>query len=426
MLDVLSTYHYIIIFASIIIISYFFNSFSKSSGIPSVLMLIALGMIIGFYVPWQNKFSFILEVLGTVGLILIVLDGALGLKLLKNKVFIIFKSFLVSVVTLGGTSYFSALFLNEFFKIDLYISLLLTVPLSILSSAILLPSIDSVEENKREFLIYESTFSDIVGIIVFYTVLGLLNPINEKAGAYGFIIGDLVGTTAFSIVVSYFLIYVFQKLKGQAKLFLLISVLMILYAFGEMLNLSSLIIILMFGLILNNYKLFFRGFLFNLIDNEEKTLGIIEDFKIVTLESAFVIRTFFFILFGWSIQLGDLFNLNSFIIGAAIVFIIFLVRSITLLLFSRTVKINEITPELFLAPRGLLTILLFYAIPKDFLGSAINFEGVFLYVIIICSLIMTWSLIKEKKRLEIQEQEAFEILDREEGDCNNNEKSQEQ
>ena len=74
MLEVLSTYHYIIIFASVIIVSYFFNSFSKSSGVPSVLMLIGLGMVIGFYVPWQNKFSFILEVLGTVGLILIVLE----------------------------------------------------------------------------------------------------------------------------------------------------------------------------------------------------------------------------------------------------------------------------------------------------------------------------------------------------------------
>ena len=425
MLGVLSTYHYIIIFASIIILSYFFNSFSKSSGVPSVLMLIALGMIIGFYVPWQNKFSFILEVLGTVGLILIVLDGALGLKLLKNKVFIIFKSLLVSIVTLGGTSYLAALFLSQFFKIDLYISLLLTAPLSILSSAILLPSIDSVEENKREFLIYESTFSDIVGIIVFYTVLGLVNPEKEGGGAYGFIIGDLVGTTIFSILISYFLIYVFQKLKGQAKLFLLISVLMILYAFGEMLNLSSLIVILMFGLILNNYKLFFRGVLFKLIDNEEKTLGVIEDFKTVTLESAFVVRTFFFILFGWSIQLEDLFNLNSFLIGASIVFIIFFVRSITLFLFSRTVKIKEITPELFLAPRGLLTILLFYAIPKGLLRSEINFGGVFLYVIIICCLIMTWTLIKEKKKLEIQEQEDFECLDPEEG-YNNYEKSQEQ
>ena len=39
---------------------------------------------------------------------------------------------------------------------------------------------------------------------------------------------------------------------------------------------------------------------------------------------------------------------------------------------------------------------------------------------------MTWALIKEKKRLKIQEQEAFEILNPEEGDYNNNEKSQEQ
>ena len=425
MLEFLSTYHFIIIFASVIIVSYFFNSFSKSSGIPSVLMLIALGMIIGLYIPWQNKFSFILEVLGTVGLILIVLDGALGLKLLRNKVLIIFKSLLVSVFTLGGTSYLAALFLNRFFEIDVFVSLLITIPLSILSSAILLPSIGSVEENKREFLIYESTFSDIVGIIVFYTVLGLVDPASETEGGYGFIVGDLIGTTVFSIVISYFLIYVFQKLQGQEKLFLLISVLMILYAFGEMLNLSSLIIILMFGIILNNYKLFFRGALFKLIDNEQKNLRIVDDFKIVTLESSFVVRTFFFILFGWSIQLGDLFNLTSFLIGISIVLIIFVVRSIALFLFSRTIKTKDIIPELFLAPRGLLTILLFYAIPKDLLGNEIDFEGVFLYVIIICCLIMTWTLIKEKNKIEIQEQEDFECLDLDE-DGIPHEKHQEQ
>ena len=219
MLEFLSTYHFIIIFASIIIVSYFFNSFSKSSGIPSVLMLIALGMIIGLYIPWQNKFSFILEVLGTVGLILIVLDGALGLKLLRNKVLIICKSLLVSVFTLGGTSYLAALFLNRFFEIDVFVSLLVTIPLSILSSAILLPSIDSVEENKREFLIYESTFSDIVGIIVFYTVLGLVDPASETGGGYGFIVGDLIGTTVFFYSNFLFFDLCFSKTTGTRKTF---------------------------------------------------------------------------------------------------------------------------------------------------------------------------------------------------------------
>ena len=117
MFDVLSTNHYIIIFSSIIIISYFFNSYSKKTGVPSVLMLIVLGMIFGFYMEFQNRFSFILEVLGTVGLILIVLEGALGLKLLKNNVPIIFKSFAVSAVTLGGTSYLGALLLNSIFHL---------------------------------------------------------------------------------------------------------------------------------------------------------------------------------------------------------------------------------------------------------------------------------------------------------------------
>ena len=413
MFDVLSTNHYIIIFSSIIIISYFFNSYSKKSGVPSVLMLIILGMVFGFYMEFQDRFSFILEVLGTVGLILIVLEGALGLKLLKSNIPIIFKSFAVSAVTLGGSSYLGALLLNSIFQLETEVSLLITVPPSIL-----LPSIGSIEENKREFLIYESTFSDIIGIIIFYAVLGLTMSKNVFIPEYGFIISNLFGTTLFSVIISFLLIYIFQKLTGQAKLFLLISVLMILYAFAEMLNFSSLIIILMFGLILNNYKLFFKGALSRLVENEEKIESIIDDFKIVTLESSFVVRTFFFIIFGWSIKIIDLFDLKSLIIGITIVLIIFSVRMVTLLVFSKTTRVKNITPELFLAPRGLLTILLFYSIPRSLLPSNINFEGVFLYVIIICCLIMTWSLIDEKKKNELKENEDFEILDVEDTESN--------
>ena len=408
MFDALTTYHYIIIFASIIITSYFFNSFSKKSGVPSVLMLICLGFIINIYTTFQDKFDFVLEVLGTVGLILIVLDGALGLRLLRDKVGTILKSFFVSLITLVCTAYFGALFLNYFFEIQILHALLLTTPLSILSSAILLPSIGSLKDNKREFLIYESTFSDIIGIIVFVTVLSFISPDAENSRVYGFILSNLIGTTVFSVFISYFLIYLFQKLKGEAKLFLLISVLMILYAFSEMLNLSSLIIILVFGLMLNNYKLFFKGFLSSLIVGDQKILEIIDDFKVVTLESSFVVRTFFFILFGWSININDLLDLKSFLIALSIVVIIYLVRCVALLIFSLTLRFEKILPELFLAPRGLLTILLFFTIPEGLIDSDLNFEGVFLYVIIICSIIMALILVNEKKKEGIEIGEGSE------------------
>ena len=59
--------------------------------------------------------------------------------------------------------------------VEILNALLHTIPLSILSSAIILPSIDNLDEDRREFMIYESTFSDIIGIVGFYSVLTMLD-----------------------------------------------------------------------------------------------------------------------------------------------------------------------------------------------------------------------------------------------------------
>ena len=409
-----TTYHYILIFASTVIISYFFNSYSKKSGIPAVLMLITLGVVVGVSTgKWDVKYDFILKVFGTVGLILIVLEAALDLKLLKEKVGVIIKSLAVSIIGLGFTSYISAFLLSSLIAdFELIQALLVTIPLSILSSAIILPSIEDLEEEKKEFMIYESTFSDILGIISFYAILSMNQTTSETSEVYGFILSNLMGTIVFSVIVSYILIYIFQNLKGHAKLFLLISVLLVLYALGKMMHLSSLIIILIFGLILNNYKLFFRGFLKDFII-EKKIENILDDFKLVTVESAFVVRTFFFILFGWSISFNKLTNLKSFLFAIGILSIIYIVRAIVLFVFNGTLKIKKISLELFLAPRGLITILLFYAIPKELLSEGISniVGGILLYVILISCLVMTWSMIREKRKLEKQEEEDFEVLE---------------
>jgi hypothetical protein len=54
-------------------------------------------------------------------------------------------------------------------------------------------------------------------------------------------------------------------------------------------------------------------------------------------------------------------------------------------------------PQLFIAPRGLITVLLFYAIPEE--AKIETFEpGILLFVIIGTSLIMTAAMIYDKKR----------------------------
>ncbi len=407
MFEALSTYHLIIIFSVTVIISYFFNLYAKKSGVPAVLMLIGLGVVINYLLRFSGipkpDLLPILEVLGVVGLILIVLEAALDLQLVKEKTSLIVKSFLVAILGLVGTSYLSAYSLTLLLNIDLLIALLYTIPLSILSSAIILPSIDSLDLEKREFMIYESTISDILGIVAFYSVLTMLGSDNSDS-IYGEMFGNLILTVIFSIILSYILIYIFQNIKGHVKLFLLIAILLLLYAVGKMFHLSSLIIILIFGVILNNYKVFFRGNLMKIL-NKERVEEVLDDMKVITAETAFVVRTFFFIIFGWSVYLGSLLNLKVIGIGLIIIFIIYCVRGVLLFLFSGT----DIVPQLFLAPRGLITILLFFAIPEN-LSIGHEIQGVLLFVILVTCLIMSWSLISYNKRVEEYENEE-ELVD---------------
>ena len=325
-MDFLDSYGLIIVFSLTIIVSYFFNLYAKKSGVPAVLMLIGLGIIIHYGLLLFGEKSLDLarplEVLGVIGLILIVLEAALDLRLQKEKASLIIKSFLVALLGLGGTVYLASLSLSYFLDIDFLNAMLYTIPLSILSSAIILPSIDDLDEEKREFMIYESTFSDIIGIVGFYSVLTMLGS-SSSEGVYGEVFGNLALTVLFSVIISYILICVFQNIKGHVKLFLLISILLLLYAVGKMFHLSSLIIILIFGIILNNYKLFFKGVLGKLV-NMERVEDVLDDMKVITAETSFVVRTFFFILFGWSVSLISLLSFNVIGLGLLILFIIYL------------------------------------------------------------------------------------------------------
>ena len=378
-------------------------------------MLIGLGIVINYVLRFSGvvkpNLLPILEILGVVGLILIVLEAALDLQLLKEKIGLITKSFLVALLGLGGTAYLAALTLNFLMGVEVLSGLLYTIPLSVLSSAIILPSIDDLDDDKREFMIYESTFSDIVGIIGFYSVLTMVgSPSGESVS--GEVFGNLALTVILSIIISYILIYVFQNIKGHVKLFLLIAILLLLYAIGKMFHLSSLIIILIFGIILNNYKVFFRGVLMKLL-NEEKVGGVLGDMKIITAESAFVVRTFFFIIFGWFTDLGSLLSFKVIGIGLVVLVIIYIVRVIILFLFNG----KDIITRLFLAPRGLITILLFFSIPDGVVEYTTHedLRAVLLFVILISCLIMTWSMITYKNKiLKIQENEEAELLEGEE------------
>ena len=420
----MSTYTIIIGIALIIIISYIFNIISKKTNIPSVLMLIILGIIISTGLAFSNTnivdLRTHLGVLGNIGLIMIVLEASLDLKLRKDKIKLIIKSILVALIGLIVIAVTIAIIIQVFLDINFFNAMIFATPLSIMSSAIIIPSVNGLSEEKKEFLIYEGTFSDIFGIMLFYFLLG--NAGNSSITSIGVdVFANIFIAIIFTVIASYALIFIFQKLKSEVKLFLLIAVLTLIFAVGKLMHMPSLslLMILVFGIILNNRDLFFRKKLKKYI-NEDVVSEITKDFKVLTFETAFVVRTFFFVVFGMTIILSTLLSFKVWIITILILGTIYGSRYLLLRLFNG----KDIKPELYIAPRGLITILLFFAIPQKYLAVELE-SGVLLLTILATAGIMAWALIKnakEKKELHEKPEPESEniILEEVESTENNN------
>ncbi|MDX5321576.1 MAG: cation:proton antiporter [Bacteroidota bacterium] len=385
----------IIIVCSLIILSYVFNLISKRTKIPSVLMLIGCGMSLKygfeyFDVGWDVPMSF-LQILGTVGLILIVLEGTFDLHLEKQKKRMIISALLVSVLLLLLSSFTITYLIQYFTDSDFRSAFLYGLSLSVISSAIVIPSVETLPLEKKEFMIYESVFSDIIGIMIF-NLVAFSHP-NEGISWYKPI--TEIGLTIIVSIVGAVLLFIFMdRITLKVKFLFLLAMITLFYSLGKLMHLSSLLLIFFFGLILNNSRLVFEnkfGAWFKY--NWENTHNVLREFKVITLEFSFVVRTLFFMVFGFSMNLALLGSEQIIIAGSIIVLIFILMRLINLSIFLK----SRVFPEVLIAPRGLITITLFYSIPEEY--KIANFdEGILFFTILATSVLMMIGLMAYRER----------------------------
>ena len=131
-----------------------------------------------------------------------------------------------------------------------------------------------------------------------------------------------VVTLAKAVIVSYVLVYVLQKITSSVKLFLSVAVLLLIYSIQKLLHLSPLVLILIFGLMLNNHRIFFPNWTSKMkrlqwlpspakLLDDHRMHELHRDYHLLTLETAFVIRTFFFVLFGMTVSLVSVTDCTS-------------------------------------------------------------------------------------------------------------------
>lgn len=400
MTQFIDPYWLLILLSSLIIVSYVFELIAKKTNIPSVLMLMGTGILIQqlsvrFVNLQEIPLDSVLEIVGILGLIMIVLEAALDLKLSKEKWPMIWRAFAIAFVLLIITSFLTASVIAYFMHIKFENALLLAVPLSIMSSAIIIPSVGHLTHEKKEFMIYEATFSDILGIVFFYMIVDAVET-SSYTKAIAESVYQIAITIVISVVLAYFLVYLLQKILKQVNYFLVFAILILVYAIGKTFHLSALIVILVFGIIVNNKNIFFTGRFKRFIDPVSYN-RILKNMKIFTNQTAFLVRTYFFVIFGTTIYLGAFTNPSLYTITGIILVLLYLMRFINLNLFLH----SEIFPELFIAPRGLITILLFFAIPEEYLVERFEQDLIFM-IIIATNLIMMAALMIKTGKTDIK------------------------
>ncbi|WP_301102397.1 hypothetical protein [Propionivibrio sp.] len=182
------TYQAIFVASMFLLLAFGIERISRIVGLPSVVVLIATGLVgkpvLAAFDLTIAGIDTAVPVIGTVGLVLIVLEGALDIELRRERLQAAAKAFVMAGAGFVACTAAFASMAVVTLTLPWFQATLLAVPFAVISSAVAIPSSAFLPPSGREFVVYESSVSDILGVMVFFallnsdgTMLGILNSL---------------------------------------------------------------------------------------------------------------------------------------------------------------------------------------------------------------------------------------------------------
>ncbi|MFZ9388264.1 MAG: hypothetical protein ACO25B_10310 [Chitinophagaceae bacterium] len=373
----------IIISATLLLIAYLFEITAHRVKSPSVILMLLLGwcmqQIIHLFHVEIPDLNVILPIFGTVGLILIVLEGALELEVTREKTALIKKSLLAA---LGPMLLLMFAMGFAFYKAghgSFQDSLANAIPLCVISSAIAIPSVRFLPASKKEFVVFESSLSDILGVMLFNFV-ALNHEISFES--VELFLAQILIILAVTVISTIGIGYLMTRIRYHIKYIPILLIIILVYALSKLIHLPGLVFVLVSGMVLGNIRQIplkqkWKRWMHTSLLSENITR-----FKEITVEFTFLVRVIFFVTFGFLIKTEEVINPDTIGWAVGIVTAIYLFRALFLRLFQM-----PLLPLVYIAPRGLITILLFYLIPETSRIPIVN-KSLIIQVILLTVLVM--------------------------------------
>ena len=344
----------------IIFAAHFFTALFERTRFPDVLPLIFIGILIGplFGILSPDDFGYVGPLLSAVALVLMLFEGGSHLTLdtlktsLKDCVVLTLATFIFTVLITTGIAYY-------IMENDLMPALFIGVVLGSISPAVVVPIVRMLDlsENTKSTLVVESAITDVLSIII---ALGIMKTFQAGHKTLMEFIGtNLIATMAMSLAVGFGGAVIWSTILEKIRkfpntIFTSLAFIFLLYGLSEILGYSGPISVLIFGVVLANSKKIPLSIVQKFGADHLTEFTSIE--KTLFSEVIFLVKTFFFIFLGMSIQFG---NSKILFIGILLTILIYGGRLLlSRLLISRETPISEAAMISFIIPKGLATAVL--------------------------------------------------------------------
>lgn len=323
----------VLIFIGLLVfLAHLFVQMFEKTKVPDILYLIIIGVIIGPILKLirPEDFGKVGHIFSTVALVVILFEGGLetSFELLKKAfrgtMLLSIASFFITAALLSAIFYFFKFF-------DLKYSILISSILAGPAPAIVIPLSRQLKlsDKAKTTLTLESVLGEALCILITLAIFESIEMNEMMTGkAIGRIFSSFFVASVLGIAAGYFWSIILNKVRElRNAIFTTPAFTLILYGLCDLLGFSGPIGVLAFGVTLCNVKLIKIPIL-----SERIKLNPIEHNEIEKMffgEIVFMLKTFFFVYLGLSIQFTNMF---SFFTAILIIAVILLTRIISVLI----------------------------------------------------------------------------------------------
>lgn len=378
----------ILVVGALIFVAHAFTGLFSRTRVPDVLLLTLIGILLGpvLHVVAPANFGAIGPVFTTVTLVILLFEAGLSLDLdiLRGAVREISSltsvNFLLTMIGVGMTAHW-------LFGLTLPFAFMLGAIIGSTSPAVIVPLTRRLHmaQSSKTILFLESAVSDVLSVVV---AIGFMDSYRMGKLHPGTMIGQIAATLTMSAAAGVAAAFLWSALLRRIRalensMFTTPAFVFVLFGVLELLGFSGYVGAVAFGAVLGNIEVFHgMAWLRRYLPSEPITLD--EPERVFLGEVVFLLKTFFFVYVGVSIQFTDY---RIIYIGLVLTALIFLIRIPAAYIgLARTTSVRDASLVAIMSPKGLAAVVLASIplerhLPNGETLQAITYSVVFLSIV---------------------------------------------